>query len=302
MKVLRRKGLGNHGPDGVREEAGKVPAVRSSTRQSGLSCVRWLIVCVGLAMLGWPSAFGQDLPAQEIMRREYFVSRVKDSKSAATMTLINAAGQQRVQRVTSLTRLQDDGVSQMRMVRFLYPPDLKGTGTLTIEHAEGDDDIWVYLPALRKVRRLGSKNKSDSYVGTDFSYGDIIGHRVGDYTHRLIGSETVEGTECFMVESLPVSERVRRDGGYGKRVSWIRKDNFVSSKLEGYDLQGRLFKRLLVTDIRMVDSALGRWQPMRMEMINLETGHRTVFSYDDFKANVGIQQTIFTRRYLEDES
>jgi hypothetical protein len=118
----------------------------------------------------------------------------------------------------------------------------------------------------------------------------------------LIGSETVEGTECFVVESLPVSERVRRDGGYGKRVSWIRKDNFVSSKLEGYDLQGRLFKRLLVTDIRLVDPALGRWQPMRMEMINLETGHRTVFSYDDFKANVGIQQTIFTRRYLEDES
>jgi hypothetical protein len=90
------------------------------------------------------------------------------------------------------------------------------------------------------------------------SYGDIIGHKVGDYTHRLIGSETVEGTECFMVESLPVSERVRRDGGYGKRISWIRKDNFVSSKLEGYDLQGRLFKRLLVTDIRLVDPALGR--------------------------------------------
>jgi outer membrane lipoprotein-sorting protein len=170
-----------------------------------------------------------------------------------------------------------------------------------IEHTERDDDMWVYVPALGKVRRLVSKNKSDSYVGTDFSYGDIIGHKVEDYSHRLIGLEIVEGMECFVVESMPVSDRVRREGGYGKRISWVRKDNFVSPKLEGYDLHGRLFKRLLTTDIRLVDPTLGRWQPMRMEMINLETGHRTILSYDDFKANAGVQQTIFTTRYLEKE-
>jgi len=302
VKVLKREQPHNVGRLGASLRVGKGLAVRNSTRQSRLSRVRWLMIMMGLLMVGWPSAFGQDLPAQEIMRREYFVSRVKDSKSAATMTLINAAGQQRVQRVASQTRLQEDGVSQMRIVRFLYPPDLKGTATLTVEHTERDDDIWMYLPVLRKVRRLASKNKRDSYVGTDFSYGDIIGHKVGDYTHRLIGAETFEGMECFVVESIPVSDTVHREGGYGKRVSWIRKDNFVSTKLEGYDLQGRLFKRLLVTDIRQVDPALGRWQPMRLEMINLETGHRTVFSYDDFRANVGIQPTIFTRRYLEDGS
>ncbi len=259
------------------------------------------MILVGLAVTGPQTALGQDLSAQEIMRRNYFVSRVRDSKADATMALINEAGQERVRRLFSLTRLKEDGVSQMRVARFLFPPDVRGTATLMIENAGRDDDMWVYLPALGKVRRLVSKNKGASYLGTDFTYGDIIGHKVEDYTHRLVGSETIDGVECFVVESLPASDRVRREGGYGKRVSWIRKDNFVSPKLEGYDTQGKLFKRLLATDIRLVDAALGRWQPMRMEMINLETHHRTVLSYDDFHANVGVQPRVFTTGYLETE-
>ena len=161
--------------------------------------------------------------------------------------------------------------------------------------------MWVYIPALGKVRRLVSKHKGDSYVGTDFSYGDIIGHKVEDYTHRIIGSETLEGVDCFVIESLPVSEKVRRESGYAKRVSWVRKDNFVSPKLEGYDGQGKVFKRFLAADIRLVDRALERWQPMRLEMINLETRHRTVLLYEDFKANVGVDRGLFTIRYLEKE-
>lgn len=270
-------------------------------KRHGLSWVHWPMFVAALVMCGERAALGQALSAQETMRREYFVSRVKDSRSEATMTLINAAGQQRVRRLVSLTKLQEDGASQMRVARFLYPPDVKGTATLMIEHSDRDDDMWVYLPAMGKVRRLVSNNKSDSYVGTDFSYGDIIGHKVENYMHRLIGSETIEGIECFMVESVPSSDKVREESGYSKRVSWVRKDNFVSMKTEGYDLQGKLLKRLVATDIQLVDPALGRWQPMRMEMINLQTGHRTVLSYENFKANLGVQSAVFTTRYLERE-
>lgn len=235
------------------------------------------------------------------MRRNFFVGRVTDSHAQATLTLINEAGRQRVRRLFSVTKLQEDGIHQMRVARFLFPPDVKGTATLMIEHADRDDDMWVYLPALGNVRRLVSKNKRDSYVGTDFSYGDIIGHKVEDYTHRLTGSETIEGADCFVVESTPVSDKVRRESGYGKQVWWIRKDNFVAPRVEGYDLQGKLFKRLTATDIRLVDPALGRWQPMRLEMTNLQTGHRTALAYEDFRANVGVEKAFFTTRYLEKE-
>jgi uncharacterized protein len=263
--------------------------------------VAWWCLMMGLwvAAAAPPTALGQALSAHEIMRRNYFATRMKDSKAEATMTLITEGGRQRVRRLVSITKLREDGASQMRLARFLYPPDVKGTATLLIEHPGREDDMWVYIPALGKVRRLVSKSKGESYVGTDFTYGDIIGHKVDDYTHRIVGSETIDEAECYVVESVPVSEGVREESGYGRRVSWIRKDNFVSPKQEGYDLQGKLFKRLIAQDIRQVDVALGRWQPMVTEMINLESRHRTVLAYQDFKANVGVEQALFTTRSLE---
>lgn len=235
------------------------------------------------------------------MRKNYFSDRLKDSREQATMTLINENGQQRVRRLSSVTKLKEDGVTRMRLVRFLSPPDVRGTSTLMIEHRDRDDDMWVYLPALGKVRRLVSRNKGDSYVGTDFTYGDILGHKVEDYTHRIIGSETVDGAECFVVESDPVSEAVRRDSGYGRRVSWVRKDNFATARLESYDLKGRLFKRYTATDIRSTDPALDRWQAMRMEIVNVQTAHRTVLAYEEFRANIGVEPSFFTTRYLDKE-
>jgi hypothetical protein len=263
--------------------------------------ILWVAASLAPAAVVVPPASAQTLPAHEIMRRNYFVTRVRDSRAEATMTLAGDGGRERVRRLVSLTRLKEDGASQMRLARFLFPPDVKGTATLMIEHADRDDDMWVYVPALGKVRRLVSRNKGESYVGTDFSYGDIIGHRVDDYTHRLIGSEAVDQADCYVVESLPTNERVRQESGYGRRVSWIRKDNFVSPKQEGYDIQGKLFKRLLARDFRLVDPALGRWQAMVTEMVNLETRHRTVLAYEQFKANVGIDPAVFASRSLEKE-
>jgi hydrophobe/amphiphile efflux-3 (HAE3) family protein len=262
---------------------------------------RALPLVIGIVLLR-PAVAATEPPSEhEIMRRSYLVSRVKDARSEATITLINEGGHQRVRRLASLTRLNDDGLTQMRLARFVFPPDVKGTATLMIEHPEGDDDMWVYLPALGKVRRLTGRNKSESYVGTDFSYGDILGHKVEDSTHRLLGSESLDAVECYMVESVPVSEKVRRESGYSRRVSWVRKDNFVAVKIEGYDLQDRLLKRYTASELRLVDPSSGRWQPMRMEMANLQTGHRTVLAYQEFKANAGIPVTIFTTRSLEKE-
>jgi uncharacterized protein len=271
---------------------------RNVVRRIPVVKAMWL---TALAITGAVPAFSQTLSPQEIMRRNYFVTRVKDSQSVAVITLMNDTGQQRVRRVFSLTKLKEDGQAQMRIARFLYPPDVKGTATLMIEHLDRDDDMWIYLPTLGKTRRLVAKNKRDSYVGTDFSYGDILGHKVEDYHHRLIGSEAIDGIDCFIVESIPISDKIRQESGYNRQINWIRKENFASHKSEGYDLQGKLFKKLISEDIRLIDQTLSRWQPMRLEMMNLQTNHRTILAYEDFKANVGIPQSSFTTRYLEKE-
>jgi predicted RND superfamily exporter protein/outer membrane lipoprotein-sorting protein len=255
-------------------------------------------------VLGFLSSktWAAELSARDIMQRNFIGAKVIDSTQDATITLINKASQQRVRKTFGATKLQDNGLDNMRMVRFLSPPDVKGTVTLLIEHADKDDDIWIYLPALKKVRRLVSSNKKDSFVGTDFSYGDVIGHKVEEWDHRLLGEEVVDEQPCYMIESVPKSESVQSSSGYTKRLTWIRKDNFVDIKREFWDQAGQLLKTSRFTDVQLVDPAQGKWQPMRLEMTNVQTGHQTVLTFENFKVNLGIKDDVFTTRYMERES
>jgi hypothetical protein len=240
--------------------------------------------------------------ATEIVRRNFMVSKVRDSRAEVTMTLIDSSGGRRQRSTLSLTKLLPNGIDQKRVVRFLAPADVKGTATLLVEHADGDDDIWIYLPALRKVRRLVANNKKDSFVGTDFSYGDIIGHKVEEWTHELVGRETVEGAEAYVVESVPRGESVRQQSGYGRRKLWIRTDNFVAVKGTYWDGGGRLLKELTATDVREIDAAEHRWQAFTVVMRNRQTGHATEIVWKNLETGLGLDDEQFTERYLEKET
>jgi uncharacterized protein len=187
----------------------------------------------------------------------------------------------------------------MRITTFMSPSDVKGTKTLLIEHTGKDDDIWIYLPALKKVRRLVSNNKKDSFVGTDFSYGDVIGHRPGDWNHKILKSESVDGRDCFVLESTPKTLEVADNSGYSKRVFWIDKENFVPLKGEVYDSGNQLLKKFTAKRIEKVDAKNDKWQPMYLEAENVQSNHRTKLEFKNFKANVGISDDKFTTRYLE---
>ena len=261
-----------------------------------------LALAVGVAATLLPThASGQALTPQEIAQRNFAVTRVLDSTADITFTLISSSGGERVRRTLTLSKLRPNGVDNMRMVRFLAPPDVRGLAILTVEDAAGEDDIWVYVPALRKVRRLAASNKKDSYAGTDFSYGDIIGHRVDEWAHRLLREEILDEQPCHVVESLPVSDAVKARTGYSKRLWWIRRDNFVAIREEFWDLTGRPLKVFRGLDVRPVDSVRGNWLAMRMEATNLQTAHRTVIRLENFRANQRLTDEFFTTRYMERE-
>jgi outer membrane lipoprotein-sorting protein len=235
------------------------------------------------------------------MERNFVVSKFKDSVGEAAFRLVNAGGQERLRDSVGWSKLRPNGVDNARLTRFTAPADIKGTATLLVENSAGDDDIWIYLPALKKVRRLVASNKKDSFVGTDFSYGDVIGHKVGDWRHKLLREETVDGAACYVVESVPATPEIKTNSGYSKRIGWFRKDNFVAIKGEAFDEGGELLKRVSATDVRLLDPASGRWQPMRLEALNVQTGHRTVIEFRNQKVNQGIGDEFFTTRYLERE-
>ncbi len=264
----------------------------------------FVLVCaaaLAMSLFSSRNAHADGIDADRIMERNFIANRFDDSSSNAIFQLINKNGERRVRETFGATKAQGKTLDTKRMTRFMSPSDIKNTVTLLVEHSDADDDMWIYLPALKKTRRIASSNKSESFVGTDLSYGDVIGHKVADWSHKIVRHENVAGADCFVVESLPKNKIVADNSGYAKRVMWIDPQSFLSLKTEFYDNNQQLLKVSTLSHLVNVDASKQRWQPMNMEVQNVQTGHRTLIEWKGFKANQGVKDDYFTQRYLEKE-
>ena len=239
--------------------------------------------------------------AHEIMEKNFFASKIASLKSDATMTLINDKGQTRERKISTLQKLKKNGIDSKLVMKFNSPADIAGIGFLQIEQSDADDDQWIYLPALKKTRRLVANNKKDSFIGSDFSYGDFSRPKVDWYIHKLLRSELGDGRDCYVVESIPSNDTIRQDHGYSKKITWVRKDNFLEQKIEYYDLAGSLLKTQLVTEHKLVEPATHRWFAMHREILNHQTGHKTVLDFARAEAGVPAPDDLFTTRTIERE-
>ncbi|WP_438280609.1 outer membrane lipoprotein-sorting protein [Pseudomonas alabamensis] len=257
-------------------------------------------VAAALAIGHAPTSKADPLSADQVMQRSFEVTKVADSSTDATFTLTNSNGEVRVRKTEGHTKLQADAnQNNMRYVKFVSPPDIKGTATLLIENTDADDDMWIYLPALSKVRRLSASNKRDSFVGTDFSYGDIIGHNPAHWQQQLLRMEPLsDGTQAYVITSTPKTDKVAKDTGYSKMRSWVRADNFVAVKVELDDLNGQPLKRIEAADLQAVGRQ-GKWQPMQSQAENLQTGHKTQIAFEHFKADQGVSDRYFKAQALD---
>ena len=254
-----------------------------------------------LLMLSPSDTRSAELSARDIMEKNFYTGKVQHLLNESTMTLINDKGQQRIRKMRSASVLQPNGIDSKLLIRFLFPGDVQGTGYLQIQHHDGEDDMWIYLPALKKVRRLVANNKKDSFVGSDFSYGDILLPVVDTYRHQLLRSEIVDGEDTYVVEMTPATEQIKKDYGYSKWIAWIRKTNFMEKKAEYYDGSGRLLKTQLIPSVKEVDPIAHKWWALRREVINHQTGHRTELVFDVLDATQSVPDDFFTTRYLERE-
>ena len=248
--------------------------------------------------------FTSQIPAEElsiidIMERNYAVNRTQDKSNEITMQMINKSGKKRVRRLRTTAVLTADGINEKRLIRFLYPPDVKGTGFLVMERSDGDDYMWLYLPTLRKSRRKLASDKKDSFLGTEFSYGDITGPKVPEYTYTLQSEETVDGFACYVIVAVPASGEILKDYGYAKRVDYIRKDIFTRQRALFYDDKGQLLKTLTCADPYEADPANQKWFIKKREMVNHQNGRKTILVMDRIQVNTGISEKAFTLRKLE---
>ena len=232
------------------------------------------------------------LTATEILQRARKNAQVGQADLTLRMLLVNRRGEKRQRSVEALKKKIDGRVHYV--IRFLYPNDIKGTSLLTVQNPKGgEDDQFIYLPALHRTRRISSSEKSKSFLGTDFSYNDFQSRDVSAGVHTVLGEETVGKSDCYKVESRPKDPS---HATYSRVVTWIRKDIFVPVKGEYYDAHGKLLKELKVVRLEKID---GHWTATRAVMTNVQKDHKTLLEVTEARYNKPLPDDLFTRAALE---
>ena len=216
-----------------------------------------------------------------------------------TMEMTDKRGKSRKRETRGFRKYYGD--EKRTVIFYLSPRNIKDTAFLTYDYpaADKDDDQWLYLPAMRKVRRISASDRGDYFLGTDFSYEDIkLETRVSldDYSYKTVGEGEVDGKHCLIVESTAVSKDVAKELGYSKQESCVDDEIWMIRQTKMWDVQGKLLKTLHVSDIRQVDSI---WTAHLMEIENHKTGHHTKFTFSDVKYNDGVKDSVFTKNSIK---
>ena len=194
---------------------------------------------------------------------------------------------------------KDYGKDSKSISYFLSPSNVRDTALLTYDYdgVAKDDDQWLYLPALKKVRRISSANRGDYFMGTDFTFEDIKQTpELDDYTWTLIASETINGHDCWVVEGEPKTDALKKNLGYAKTRGYIRKDIHMNIRTDYWDRKGQELKRFTIKTIKQID---GIWTATTMLMENAQTKHSTEMVFSEQQYNTGISDRTFSERMLK---
>ncbi len=247
------------------------------------------LVAVAILLVASIGANAQ-LTGREIVDKAYNIPTGDDQTSVLTMTLTNKSGQTRVRKIQQFNK--DLGEVEKSIMFFLSPADVKNTSFMNWSYdSDKADDQWIYLPALKKVKRISSDSKSDYFMGSDFTYDDLGDRKLDADDHKLLREETVDGVECYVVESVSKDE----DYMYSKTITWIRKSNFVGLKKEFYDEDEELLKTLSIKELKKIS---GFWVITHSEMENVQKNHKTTMQLDDIKINTGVPASKFSERMM----
>ncbi|MFT5142255.1 MAG: outer membrane lipoprotein-sorting protein [Rhodothermales bacterium] len=226
--------------------------------------------------------------AQEADRRD---NGFGDSTTTLTMTLRNSHGQtsERVLRTQTL-EVEGDGDKSLNI--FDEPRDVSGTAFLSFTHSGSPDDQWLYLPSLKRVKRISSANKSGPFMGSEFAYEDIASQEVAKYTYTFVAESELDGVPVYVIERVPTYDK----SGYTRQVIWYDQAEYRQLKADFYDRKGSLLKTLESKDY---EQYVGKyWRALRLEMTNHQTGKSTTLSFAPFEFRTGLTDRDFDQSSL----
>lgn len=215
-----------------------------------------------------------------------------DFTANMVMTLKNRAGKtsKRIIRIKTL-EVNNDGDKSLSL--FDEPADVKGTAMLTFSHGLKADDQWLYLPALKRVKRINSRNKSGPFMGSEFAFEDISSQEVEKYNYKYLREEACgSGWKCHVIERTPAYKY----SGYTKQVAWIDTQHYRPTKVMFYDRKNTLLKTLVATGFKQY--AGKHWRPAMMNMQNHQSGKSTILQYSNYKFKTGLSKRDFNKKSL----
>lgn len=263
-----------------------------------MDMTKWMIgLGVGVLLLS-VNVMADDAKARAIMEKVDARDDGKTLEQNMRMVLIDKNGKKRVRNMKSFSK--DFGVDEYQTMFFKSPADVKNTAFLTYDYdkASRDDDQWLYLPALKKTKRIPSSDKSSSFMGSDFSYFDMTDRDLESYDFKLLKEVKVRGHSAWMIESIPRSKKVRKESGYTKSIAIVRKDNYVVVRAIHFMRNG---KRKYM-DIKRMHKQGGVWLADEMTMTTKKgkrTLHKTILKFSNIKLNRAIKDSVFTTRRIE---
>lgn len=234
----------------------------------------------------------------EIARKADKENRAATEVATFEMTIVNAKGKEKVRKLKSWASAPE-GQPERAMIRFLDPPDVAGTAVLTIEQPDQEDEQWMYLPALKRTRRIAGAGRNESFMGSDLSYEDLRPREVEAYTYDVLKSEKLPEGEAWVLESRPVKGGKAEGSDYARSVAWIRKSDHVALKLEIYDRKDALLKVIVSKDYQKDGGVM---RPSSVEVENKQKGSRTSIRYLERQINAPVDEAIFTTRALETQA
>lgn len=214
-----------------------------------------------------------------------------DRQSDIFMTLRNADGAEKKRHIRNMV-LEVNGDGDKSLTIFEEPKDVKGTAFLSFTHATQADDQWIFLPALNRVKRISSGNKSGPFMGSEFAYEDLSSPELEKYSYKYLRDETIDGNECFVTERIPRYEH----SGYSRLVEWTDKKMYQPRKIEYYDKKNALLKTLSFTGYQQFMDKF--WRAQVMTMVSHQTNKSTVLEWKNDQFNVGLDSRNFNENAL----
>ena len=237
-----------------------------------------------LLLAGWVFALTGDELAKQMDSRK----KPSDSKVDLMMTLTNKKGKTRSSSLRSI--MKDDGAKQI--IWFLSPADDKGVAFLKIEHDEKDDEMRIWLPAFKKIRRISAKKRSDSFMGSDMSYEDMSSRQLDEFKFILIGQEVYDSIACHLLESIP-REHMRTE--YSRHITWVDSTLLIPIKEESFDKSGQLLKEKYFSY-----TIIKEYQILtKVHVTNIQKNHSTTLNFENIELDTGVKDDLFHERNLK---